>query len=1241
MPPVRIDGAALAATHHPQRPLEPVSDPMKSDMVQTQRSGALSPLLALWEALPAYRELAAALAAGESGRRARVVVREAAKAAVLAGLHSQLGRPILIVAADATRAQERYEDLLAWSAASSRVLLFPAFDALPYEQLPVPADVLTRRVEVLIALSAADGSQPPPLIVTSPAALASWLPPPSEFGNRVVVLRLGEELAPSTLLTALEAGGFTRSPLVEVPGQYSQRGGIVDFFPPSADEPVRVEYFGDEIDSLRSFNPATQRSTDAQDEVVLAPASELTALPVRGRRAAAAVRALDWSGLRPEVKEEWQRQLALLEQGQSFAEAPFFAAYLLEQPATLLDYLRNAVVILDEPEAVIETVEELAARAQELQEKQTASGSLPPSFRAALVEPETLWVDLTDRPHVELAYRAPVPTTDRRLAATEADDSVYNLDAFAPPPSFGGKVQQAVKQVRRLLRGEGRVVLVSQQAARLAELLHETGLVVSPTDRLAEVPPAGTLALVAGTLPEGWQCPALKLSVLSDAEVFGWLRPRRLFQRRRATGEVLLTELQPGDYVVHIDHGIGRYIRLVTLSRQGGEREYLLLQYAGNDRLYVPTDQLDRVDKYVGAADQEPTLHRLGGADWERAKSRVRGSVRDIAKGLLELYSAREIATGHAYPPDSVWQRELEESFPYIETPDQVAAIQAVKEDLEQDKPMDRLVCGDVGFGKTEVAVRAVFKVLMDGKQAAVLASTTVLALQHFQTFRERMQAFPVKVELLSRFRTPKEQAAVLDGLRQGTVDVVVGTHRLIQRDVQFKDLGLIVIDEEQRFGVEQKERLKRLRHHVDVLTLTATPIPRTLHMSLAGMRPMSVIETPPAARLPIKTYVTQTNDDVVRHAILRELDRGGQVYFVHNRVRTIYTAARRLAQLVPEADLVVGHGQMPEDDLEQVMVEFANGQHDVLVCSTIIENGLDIPNVNTIIVNDAAHFGLAQLYQLRGRVGRGAAQAYAYFLYRQQRPLTAQAEARLRTIYETTDLGAGFRIALKDLEIRGAGNLLGAEQSGFMNAVGFDLYVRLLAEAVEELRGKRRLPEQELVIDLPLGSRLPDDYIGDADLKIRLYRRLASVVGLDEVEAMEQEFADRFGPPPPPVVDLLFGLRIRALARSRMLRAVEATDRELIVRTSPFVVTDRLALYKAFGRQAQVRRGVITIPRRPAAAEWQADLLQLLQLLRAVGRRGEDGPAKETTTVDARSLTTERSSLFSELHASARRGAT
>ncbi len=994
--------------------------------------------------------------------------------------------------------------------------------------------------------------------------------------------------------------------------------------------------------------------------MVLAPASELAALPVRGRRAAAAVRALDWSGLRPEVTEEWQRQLALLEQGQSFAEAPFFAAYLLEQHATLLDYLAEAVVVLDEPDAIIQTVEELGERAHELREKQTASGSLPPSFQAALVEPEALWVDLTDRPHLELAYSAPVPNPTAADNLSEEDDPVHNLDAFTPPPSFGGKVTQAVRQVRRLLRGDGRVVLVSQQAARLAELLRETGLVVSPTDRLAGVPTAGSVALVAGTLPEGWQCPALKLSVLSDAEVFGWLRPRRLFQRRRSTGEVLLTELQPGDYVVHIDHGIGRYIQLVTLpvtrqvsgplsyagngQSEGGKREYLLLQYAGNDRLYVPTDQLDRVDKYVGAADQEPTLHRLGGADWERAKSRVRSSVRDIAKGLLELYSAREIAVGHAYPPDSAWQRELEESFPYIETPDQIEAIQAVKEDLERAKPMDRLVCGDVGFGKTEVAVRAVFKVLMDGKQAAVLASTTVLALQHFQTFRERMQAFPVNVELLSRFRTPKEQAAVLDGLRQGTVDVVVGTHRLIQRDVRFKDLGLIVIDEEQRFGVEQKERLKQLRHHVDVLTLTATPIPRTLHMSLAGMRPMSVIETPPAARLPIKTYVTQANDDVVRYAILRELDRGGQVYFVHNRVRTIYTAARRLAQLVPEADLVVGHGQMPEDDLEQVMVEFANGQHDVLVCSTIIENGLDISNVNTIIVNDAAHFGLAQLYQLRGRVGRGSAQAYAYFLYRQQQPLTAQAEARLRTIYETTDLGAGFRIALKDLEIRGAGNLLGADQSGFMNTVGFDLYVRLLAEAVEELRGKRSLPEQELVIDLPLGSRLPDDYIGDSNLKIRLYRRLASVVRLDEVEEVEQELADRFGPPPPPVADLLFGLRIRALARSRMLRAVEATDRELIVRTSPFVVTDRLALYKAFGRQAQVRRGVIRIPRRPAAAEWQADLLQLLQLLRAVGRRGEDSTAEETTTPAARSLptgATGQSRIFSELRAGARRGAT
>jgi transcription-repair coupling factor (superfamily II helicase) len=1234
----------------------------------------LSGLVPLLDQLPEFHQLVEAARAAVPGppdsgpetsgvgrAAAGAVLREAAKPYVIAGLQQRAQRPVVVVAADSGRAQEWYQDLLTWAAAPERILHFPAYDALPFEQLPSIPETVSARVGTLIQLSGGGaGTAPlqaverrsgsdapsslPYLIVTSVQALLFTLDAPESFGHRVLVLHPGKQVTMDTLVHHLASNGYERVGLVETPGSFSQRGGIVDIFPPLAEGPVRLEFFGDEIESLREFDPATQRSTGPVPELLLAPATEFPLW--RGDAAANALRRLDWSTLRPEVREEWDWQVRDLEAGAFFSEAPFYARYLIEHPTTLLDYVPDALVVVDEPSAVAGVLGDLDEHARELEQKLTASGAVPAGFAAPHFAREALLSRLAQSPTLHLSYRpaeasalmdlspvvsAPLPRGPLAgdMASAPGDvpavqpsekgsgGTIISFASFDMAPTYGGRIKEVVEatRVRRLDRQ--RVILVSLQASRLAELYADRGVTLTTQDGLRRAPETGTVSLVHGQLGEGWSNPALGVFLLSDTEIFGWAKPRRVIRRRRIARESFLSELRQGDFVVHIEHGIAQYQGLVKRrAPDGGEREYLLLQFQGTDRVYVPTDQLDRVDRYIGVGDHTPALSKLGGADWDRAKKRVKQSVAETAKALLELYSAREMAKADAMLPDNEWQRELEESFPYVETPDQLQAIEEVKRDLEIEKPMDRLVVGDVGFGKTEVALRAAFKAIQDGKQVAVLVPTTVLALQHFQTFKQRMQAFPVTVELLSRFRTPKEQTAVVEAIATGAVDVVIGTHRLLGKDIKFKDLGLLVIDEEHRFGVMHKERMKQLRVNVHVLTLTATPIPRTLHTSLVGLRDMSVIETPPEARLPIKTYVTGTNDDLIREAILREIDRGGQVYFVHNRVQTIQQVARKLARLVPEADITVGHGQMDDDALEKVMVEFSQGSHDVLVCTTIIESGLDIPNANTIVVNDAGNFGLAQLYQLRGRVGRGGVQAYAYLLYEPNRRLTENAEKRLRTIFEANDLGAGFKIAMKDLEIRGAGNLLGPEQSGFMNTVGFDLYVRLLAEAVDELRGKRTIPEFELMLDLPLGAHLPESYIGDPDLKVRLYRRLATLTTEEEVAEVKQEFLDRFGPLPQPVDDMFYLLQVKALSKARFLKGIETQTAELVIKTSPFVVSDRLALYKLFGTSVKVSLGQIRLPRHPDAKRWKADLLEVLHTLRVVEPKAPVQPAQPEAAV-------------------------
>jgi transcription-repair coupling factor (superfamily II helicase) len=638
------------------------------------------------------------------------------------------------------------------------------------------------------------------------------------------------------------------------------------------------------------------------------------------------------------------------------------------------------------------------------------------------------------------------------------------------------------------------------------------------------------------------------------------------------------------------------------MSLEGVEREYLVLEYAAGDRLYVPADQVDRVGRYIGPSGEPPALTRLGTREWARAKQRVRRAAGELAKELLDLYAAREVILGFAFAPDSTWQEDLEASFPYLETPDQAQAVVEIKEDMERAKPMDRLVCGDVGYGKTEVALRAAFKAVLDGAQVAVLVPTTVLAQQHYTTFKERLSAFPINVEVLSRFRSEKEQQEIIEGLKKGTIDICIGTHRLLQKDVAFKNLGLVVIDEEQRFGVEHKEHLKQMRKEIDVLTLTATPIPRTLHMSLAGVRDMSTMETPPEERLPIKTYVAEYDEDLIRKAVLRELDRNGQVFLVHNRVHSIRRIASRLGELVPEAEIAIAHGQMPEEQLEHVMLDFSQGKIDVLVCTTIIESGLDIPNVNTIIVNDADRMGLAQLYQLRGRVGRGTNRAYAYFLYARGKQLTPQAQRRLKTIFQATELGAGFRIAMRDLEIRGAGNILGAAQSGHIGAVGFDLYCRLLAEAVEDLRtgviaGKRALPPQPPTIDLPLSASIPEDYVSDLDTRLIFYQRLAKLGSTKQVDDMAEELEDRFGPLPPQVSNLLYAVKAKILALEAGVRSIAVDEGQLVVKMAEGKRVEK-ALESALGDGVKAGTNQVRLNIKRLGDRWQETLSQTLQAM-------------------------------------------
>ncbi|MGO9079638.1 MAG: transcription-repair coupling factor [Streptosporangiaceae bacterium] len=1079
------------------------------------------------------------------------------------------GRLVLAVTATAREAEE-LTDAVGALLGNSSAAYFPAWETLPHERLSPRSDTSGRRLAVLRRLAHPDPDDPRsgPLRVLATPVRGLLQPLVGSLGELVpVALEAGQGADLEEVLTRLVEIGYARVELVTHRGEVAVRGGILDVFPPTEEHPVRIEFWSDTVEEVRSFRVTDQRSLEPAAGLWAPACQELLLTPQVRERAKEL--AAGHAGLAD--------ILTKLADGITVEGMEAFAPVLADRMELLLDYLpAGSVVLACDPERIRTRARDLVATSQEFLEASwvnaAVGGQAPVDLGAAAFRPITEirsaasalsigWWTIApfaaDAAGAAAGAGADSPNADgagwensagRENGAGRQNSAAWQsgtrtslqIDASAAQ-AYRGDTAHVLRDVRGWLAGQWRVVLVTEghgPAQRMAELLRGEGLGARAGD-LADPPEPGVAQVATGMLCSGFVWPSVRLAVLSEADLAGQ-RPsgqrelRRMPSRRR--GGIDPLQLTPGDYVVHEQHGVGRYLEMTSRTVQGATREYLVIEYAPSkrgqpgDRLYLPTDQLDEVTRYSGG--EAPALHRLGGADWAKTKGRARKAVREIAAELIRLYSARTASPGHAFGPDTPWQRELEDAFPYIETPDQLAAVEEVKQDMEKPVPMDRLICGDVGYGKTEIAVRSAFKAVQDGYQVAVLVPTTLLVQQHTATFSERYASFPVKVAPLSRFQSDAEAAATLRGLADGSIDVVIGTHRLLSPEIRFRQLGLVIVDEEQRFGVEHKEYLKRMRTQVDVLSMSATPIPRTLEMGVAGIREMSTILTPPEERHPVLTFVGPYDEKQIGAAIRREMMRDGQTFFVHNRVSSITKTAARLAALVPEARIAVAHGQMNEHTLEKIMIDFWDKNFDVLVSTTIVESGLDIPNANTLIVDRADAYGLSQLHQLRGRVGRSAERGYAYFLFPPEKPLSETAHERLATVAQHTEMGAGMYVALKDLEIRGAGNLLGGEQSGHVAGVGFDLYVRMIGEAVREMRGDGPAQRPEVRIELPVDAHIPHDYVPGERLRLEAYTRIAAIDTDADITAVAEELTDRYGPMPQPVTSLLAVARLRARAR-------------------------------------------------------------------------------------------------------------
>ena len=1049
----------------------------------------------------------------------------AARLPVLAALQQDLNLPMVLLTHRADRALTLLDELGFWTPDTLRQH-FPEPNPLFYERASWGAVVRRERLQALTGLAAyhlpgLEKPATPPLLVAPVRAVMARTLPRRDFLMNVKMLTVNKTISIDELVRGWVDIGYFPTEIVVEPGQFSRRGGILDIWPPASHSPVRLEFFGDEIDTLRSFDPSTQRTIHNMKSVMIGPAREY--LPGKA------------------VSQSW------LEEGRELDE--FDLPRLHPSPAGMLDYLpRNALIVVDDLDLLAAAASEVEEQAVRFRQECIAEGTLPEDQPVPYLSWSEVQDQLTSATWLNLG----------RFTATEELSPLAQV--FTPGGRFGGRLKPLMDAVGDYCQHGEQVVIVSRQSPRLQELWE---------DRESFLELSSTPHFVEGMLTEGWTLSAPEVApthLFTDSEIFGWDRPKPRQKRLEIAEapEASYADLESGDWVVHVDYGIGCFAGLVTRVMDGVEREFLRVDYDQGDQLFVPVHQADRLSRYIGADGSEPRLTRLGTGEWSNATSRTREAVLEIASDLLELYANRQVSRGHAFSVDTPWQQEMEASFPYIETDDQMHAIANIKHDMESPRPMDRLLCGDVGYGKTEVALRAAFKAVMDGKQVALLVPTTVLAQQHYETFRQRLAAYPVEVEMLSRFRTQKQQDEILKKVRNGAVDIVIGTHRLVQSDVGFQDLGLVIIDEEQRFGVTHKEYLKKMRQEVDVLTMTATPIPRTLYMALTGVRDISMIATPPEERLPVITHIGPYSKRLIRQAFLRELERGGQIFFVHNRVQTIEAMRRHLARLVPEARIGIGHGQMPENELAHVMEVFTKGEIDVLLCTSIIESGLDIPNANTLIVDRADTFGLAQLYQLRGRVGRGAQRAYAYFFRHKSRSATLQGLERLEVIAENTQLGAGYSIAMRDLEMRGAGEFLGTRQHGYIAAVGFHLYTRLLGQAVRDLRRAQGLEAGQqdhlmvrdlrlpVSVELPTSIGIPLEYVPEQRMRLQLYRRLADMQAEEEVDALADEFNDRFGTMPAQTRELLYQMKVKLRGERIGLNSISMEGDQIVLRFPP-----------------------------------------------------------------------------------------
>jgi transcription-repair coupling factor (superfamily II helicase) len=1126
-------------------------------------------MLDLLRNLPAYQHLLHQIKARKSVPGLSLL--RSARLPVMATLKEDLPIPMLLLTDRADHALTLFDEIKFWSPDISR-FLFPEPNPLFYEQASWGTLTRRDRIQVLTSLAVyhlpgAPKPEKPPVVIAPIRAIMARTLPRRDFLKYSKTLKPGLTIYPESLQRAWVEIGYQAADTVLEPGQFSRRGGLLDVWPPSEPYPSRLDFFGDEIESIRRFDPATQRTSQVLDLLLVTPAREI--LPGKAVGMNLAVQEVD----------------------------EFYLPVLHPAPATLLDYLpQDSLVLIDDMSLLEVTASEIEEQAVKLRQESVREGTLAPDFPVPYLSWSEIQDTLGNYPFLE-------------LGRSTAEDLSEISKAFIPSPRFGGRLKPFIDYIVDSCRAGERVEIVSRQDSRLRELWSEHEGVLN-LDHLPN--------FTEGTLTEGWilslpqEAQGTRLHLLTDSEIFGWERPRpRQLHRPLADApESFYADLKPGDWVVHVDYGIGRYVGLVKRVLEGSEKEFLCVEYDNGDQLYVPVHQADRLNRYIGAEGEEPNPTRLGTAEWSQAKEKVREAVQEVARELLELYARRQSAKGFAFQADAPWQKELEASFPYIETQDQLRAINEVKKDMETARPMDRLLCGDVGYGKTEVALRAAFKAVWDGKQVGVLVPTTVLAQQHYDTFRQRLAAYPVTVEMLSRFRSPREQDEILKKLARGEIDIIIGTHRLISQDVQFKDLGLVIIDEEQRFGVTHKEHLKKLRTEVDVLTLTATPIPRTLYMALTGVRDISTINTPPEERLPIITHVGPYSPHLVRQAVLRELERGGQIFFVHNRVQTIRAMEKHLQNLVPEARIGVAHGQMPEGELAAMMHHFTQGAIDILLCTSIIESGLDIPNANTLIVDRGDTFGLAQLYQLRGRVGRGAQRAYAYFFRHKKKPPTPEGEERLEIIAENTQLGSGYSIAMRDLEMRGAGELLGTRQHGYITTVGFHLYTRLLAQAVKNLRQVAGLPEAQkspisveeitmpVNVDLPLEVGIPSEYVPDQNMRLKLYRRLADVQNEADLSSMTEEFADRFGHLPESVANLIYQFQVKLRAELAGLASVTVEGEQIVLRYPPLPEGVNSRNLPNLGYQTRAGKNSYWMMKNPDAFEWKPRLLEVLSAI-------------------------------------------